>query len=225
MSLKIKFDSMGFPMVWFSAVGGYVHWLPLTKIQVEYFLSVTNEASFDETWYNRLISLNPRISPGQARASNYGQLFATGILPREGYRVAMWCGRSYDLMTAQEWLEVFQEASSQTPLADTRALIASDQTSERAKTLIEAVERATNGQNNNKRTLAQQMLLQGGTMEYVYETSDRTTFAGLGEAQRELMSSFRRPDTLEPLRNNTEGTRMRHYGLRLIHRGEMSDGR
>jgi hypothetical protein len=225
MDIKIKLDSSGFPMIWVQPIRAYMHWLPVTKIQIEHFLSSTNDAMFDEAWYNRLLSMNKRISPGEVRNSNYWEAFLTGILPREAQRFAIWCGRDYDLPTADEWFAAYKHFKSYNQDSSVIENIAlTPGLSERAQTLLANVESAARREAasalGSERTLADQMLMRLGLMEYVYEDEQRNTFGGFGQTHSAFFGSFVSPNSgVQRLNNPAEGARMRQYGFRLIYRG------
>lgn len=220
MKFDVFLDSTGFPMLWVDKMGLYVQWLPVTKIQLEYFLCATNDTTFDENWYYQVNQFNPRIAPAQASSSNYFQTLATGIKPREGLRYAVWCGKGYDLPTASEWQEIYGLLSVENADPDhLKQVTASAELKERPKRLLNQIGQVAQ---RDHKTLADQLLMNRGIMEYVYENDERNSFVGLGVPHEKLVGSIRRPDNVENLTNPTEGTRMKQYGFRLIHRGKLS---
>jgi len=220
--MDLRLDNTGFPMVWFQSIGAFVQWLPITKIQVEYFLTETNDAIFDERWYGDVDRYNPRISPTQIRKNNYWQTLSTGIKPREALRYTMWCGRGYSLPEADEWQSIYQEANS---IAHDPALLNQiinlDDLRERPRTLLQRLNSVMpdDTASGKTRTLADAMMLRMGIMEYVFEDANRNTFVGLGLTNPDFVGSFRRAEDPQHLNNPSEGQRMRDYGFRLIYRG------
>lgn len=222
MTLDVTVDPAGFPLVWVNAINGYVGWLPVTKIQLEYFLSATNDTTFDESWYYVVTGYNPRISLGQVNGKNLFQTLVTGILPNEGRRYALWCGAKYDLLNAQEWGAAYDELQALPASPDyVRELTEKGALRERPKRLIETIAQVTS---SRATTLADQMLMRGGVIEYVYESVERNSYTGQGVPHSELAGSFRRPKELVRLNNPNEGARMKEYGLRVIHRGRAAHG-
>ena len=55
-SISILHDRTGFPMVWIEPIEAWMHVLPFTKIQLEYFLVDTNKTHFDHKWYKKRLS-------------------------------------------------------------------------------------------------------------------------------------------------------------------------
>jgi hypothetical protein len=207
-------------------VNAYVQWFPMTKIQLEYFLSSTNDAMFDEAWYYQINSFNSRISPNQVRSGNYWQTLATGLLPREALRVAIWYGRGYDLPTVAEWQHIYAAADQVfADKAHVHQIASLPDIKERPRRLIERIDGIlpADGGALGGRTLADQMMLRQGVMEFVYEGDERNTFAGLGQTNGSFVGSLMPPDEAQRLTNPTEGTRMKHYGFRLIRRGRIED--
>jgi len=223
MDLDIRLDNTGFPMVWMDSVAAYVQWLPITKIQMEYFLAETNDAIFDESWYYKITQLNPRISPTQIRGNNYWQVLATGILPREAQRYALWCGRGYEIPQAHHWQRIYSEAAQiRHNKSFTKQVTDVTELRERPRTLLNRLSRAMPQDTgvDEERSLADLMMLRMGIMEYTFEDDNRNTFVGLGLTNPDFVGSFRRAEEPQRLNNPSEGSRMREYGFRLIYRGD-----
>ena len=83
---RFVLDSAGFPMIWAESIGMYLHWLPLTKIQIERFAPET------PAWYAEAIAVNPGEPELDVGPANYWQLFVTGLRPDEAQMIAGWCG-------------------------------------------------------------------------------------------------------------------------------------
>ena len=60
-SNRISHDRTGFPMIWIEPIEAWLHVLPFTKIQLEYFLVDTNETNFDHKWYKNRLNENLSI--------------------------------------------------------------------------------------------------------------------------------------------------------------------
>lgn len=222
--LQLTVDTTGFPMIYVEPVGFYIHWLPVTKIQLEYFLCSTKLSTYDERWYSEIRHHNERTSPGLISSENYWQAIVTGILPREGRDVAAWMGKAYDLPTQTEWLNAYDELKRRG--ADDQyidQILQKLDLKTRVQTLLKNINHSLKDINFNPRggrTLADQMLMRMGVMEYVYQDATRGKYAGFGQTFGRFFGSFESPDNRHPQRLNApeEGTRMRHYGFRLIQR-------
>src|SRR4051794_29027663 len=108
-NLKFRLDDRtGFPMLHLPELNGYLHWLPVTKIQFEYFICDEPDDHFGEQWYAEIRRQNPRVSPNDVRAENYWHAFLTGITPQEARRFARWSGADYALPTLDEWCTAWQ---------------------------------------------------------------------------------------------------------------------
>src|SRR3954470_13935987 len=112
MEIKIHKDRVGFPMLQVEP-DLYLHWLPITKIQFEYFLSDAYDRSFDIRWYEEVLGLNPRVTPAKISPANYWNAFLSGVLPAEAKRFAFWCGDGFRLPSAREWARAYCILSSQ----------------------------------------------------------------------------------------------------------------
>lgn len=227
MQLEITLDRAGFPMIFIEPLSSYIHWLPITKIQIECFLCSTNETTFDDSWYRNVLGFNDRVSPGKIGQNNYWQAIATGIQPRDLKRFAVWCSQStssFDILTADEWFTVYEYTRLvQEDKAHIDQIVKQDQLTQRAKMLIENIEFSTSQATfelDGPRTMAEQMLMRLGVMEYVYLTEQRNTYGGYGQTNSNFFGSFVTPTKGFPqtLNNPSEGAAMRHYGFRLIKR-------
>jgi len=103
MELRIALDSTNFPMMYIESGKFHIHWMPVTKIQFEYFLSSGSVTSFGSAWYEQVLDYNERVTPGLVTANNYWQSFITGITPMEIKAFAGWLGKEYDIPTHDEW--------------------------------------------------------------------------------------------------------------------------
>jgi hypothetical protein len=222
MQLTIELDRAGFPSIFVESIGAFMHWLPVTKIQMEYFMSSTSEALYNDSWYRDVLGYNPRVSPSNINGSNYWEAFITGILPRDARNYARWARESYNLPTAQEWFDAYQylldiPASPEhiEQILDTPRLNA------RVKTLLQNVEESAQQaefQLDGRRSLADQMLMRLGVMEFVYRDAQRNTFGGYGQTHSNFFPQMEIPrrDAPQQLANPREGAQMKQYGFRLI---------
>ena len=75
--------------------------LPLTKVQIEYFLSDNMNSRFDRAWYRERLRANPRVTSENLAAQNLAQAFITNITFNEARVFSDWYGRGYDLTTSE----------------------------------------------------------------------------------------------------------------------------
>ena len=59
LPLTFEIDPTGFPLVWVEAIGAWMHWLPVSKLQFERFLRQAPDYPFQPAWYDHLLALNP----------------------------------------------------------------------------------------------------------------------------------------------------------------------
>lgn len=211
----------GFPMLWIEAIGAYVHWLPVTKVQFEYFLCDVNDRQFDEQWYGTLLDLNGRVSPADVRSINYWQAFLTGVRPSEALRYARWSGEGYSLPTLDEWLTMFKSLQAEQPLDPTK-ILGQLELNERAETLLKQLEIASLEaftRLGHRLTRAEQMLLRLGVLEWVECPGQAVRWGGMGELNPSFHSLLFSPEAGQPrCPRDPEGERARYYGFRLIRR-------
>jgi len=223
--LLTKLDRAGFPMIWIPVIKAHMHWLPVTKIQFEHFLCSTSDSRFDATWYDRILGYNPRISPGSIRESNYWQTFITGVRPSEALKFADWCGDGYGLPTLKEWFASYETLKTLPAEPKAVAEICADHgLSERATALLARIEAAGQAAFRHMEilpapTLADQMFMRGGVMEWVEWQGQQTRWGGMGRPNRRFGGVLFNPDMGRPHEvNNPEGEPLPYYGFRLIQR-------
>ena len=105
--LPVRIDRTGFPMIWVEAIGAFMHWLPVTKVQFEEFICDDIDGPFDAEQYDTLLGLNPRVGIDGITPDNYWHALLNGILPAEAERFTAWCGEGYTLPTETQWLEAY----------------------------------------------------------------------------------------------------------------------
>ncbi len=218
--LQFRLDKTGFPMVWVDAIDAYIHWIPATKIQFEYFLSAAPDSHFDAAWYDEILNLNPRISPGHMRLDNYWKAFLSGIRPAEVLRFARWNGEGYQIPSLDEWFSAYK--SLKTMLPETDALAQMGELEARVKKLLTRlndISRRVISELNYEWTLADQMLMRMGVMEWVESQNQRYRWGGMGETYPKFRSNLFIPDHGQPsVPNNPEQSRLSYYGFRLLWR-------
>lgn len=225
MDLQVERDPIGFPMIFVEAGGFYMHWLPVTKIQVEYWLCSGSINAYDARWYGEVLDYNPRVSPGFVKSDNYWEAFVTGVTPSEIKQFITWLGRGYDLPTHEQWQTAYQYLKKEA--ADGQYIdniLAQPDINRRAKTLIKNINISINELRfdlRGGRTLADQALMRMGIMEYVYRDDRRNTYGGYGQPNSTFFGTTETPDKGYPQRLIDEhyGAKMPHYGFRLIKQG------
>lgn len=212
----IILDKTGFPMMWVDNLDAYVHCLPVTKIQFEYFLCDAPSSDFTEEWYDTVLTLNPRVSPRSVNRSNYWRLFLTGIKPSEIETYAEWCGEEYELLNASDWKSLFQGFIQKPVKPD---LYTGLTLGNRQATLLKKLSTAIQDLCHDQVTQADQLLYRYGVMEWVRCSNFGQEWGGLGQTVAGFQSSMRTADMDSPeVPRNPHGNRMHYYGFRLLKR-------
>jgi len=219
MRPDLRTDSQGFPMVWMSEVGIYVHCFPITKVQFEAFLSDGVDGHFHGSWYAEATVANPRIATAGIDASNYWHALMTGVTPGEAWRFARWAGAGYRLPLDGEWDRILQAARPLTGADSSfwEAVMAG--TSERSRRLVsrlwEAAKEAAAGLN---RPWAARLpgLVDLGVMEWVRRTEGSEEWVARGAPHPALFGNLFDParDHLEVCDPNSNGG---PFGFRLVY--------
>lgn len=214
MEIKFPKDPVGFPMLQVEP-GFYLHWLPITKIQFEYFLSDTYDRSFDIRWYEEILRLNPRVTPAKILPSNYWNAFLSGVLPAEAQRFAFWCGDGFRLPSVKEWAQAYRILNSQ-PALDLESSGLMNDLSPRLRELILRTEDASSEAARRMgyvRCLADQLLMRLGFLEWVKAEGH---WGAMGEPYPELCGNLAEPERGEPVYPNRPDTvRLPCLGFRL----------
>jgi hypothetical protein len=210
-------------MIWVEAVRAYLHWVPVTKVQFEYFLCDRPNSRFDQTTYDTLLSLNERCSPREVQAKDYWRAFLTGIKPDEAQLFADWCrDESKDtsvvdfiLPTREKWFEAYTALKAMPPIPLEEELKGLP-LKPRAKTILERLETAATPQRQDaSRTLADQMLLRLGVMEWVRCEDKQRPWGAYGQPSRKFCSQLYNLDAGKPQFVPNVDKRMGAYGFRL----------
>ncbi len=218
-TLKFRLDNVNFPMVWVEKIKAYIHWIPVTKIQFEYFLCAVTDSHFNSNWYDEVLSLNPRITPSSVRANNYWNALLSGIKPSEVQRYTRWCGPGYTIPTLGDWFAAytFLKSLPTEPISVIEQLEGMRERTCQLLTHLDAATQTALTEAGYERTLADQMMMRLGLLEWV--EYQRTGWGGMGEVNPRFHGMLFRPDDGKPSTpTNPEADRLKHYGFRLIWR-------
>lgn len=209
MKLEFRQDRAGFPLIRIESFPAYLHFLPLTKIQLESFLCSQDDPRFDEGWYNQILQLNPRVSPGNINPRNYHQALASGIQPAEAEAYAEWNGDGMRLPTLDEWYMAYQYLKDIPPQTiDWRSQLVNPK--ERCLQLLQRMAPTST-------SLADQLFLRGGLLEWVELETGRERWGGMGEVTPALHGLLWSPDNgVAHTVMGPEKVRLSYYGARAL---------
>lgn len=215
---EIIYDRTGFPLIWVEEIRCHVHWLPVTKIQLEHFLCDISDGAFDADWYQRILDINPRVSPREVNERNYLHAFAAGLHPAEAERFARWCGEDYALPTVSEWFTAYRALRDlEAPPPEWNGVM-----TPRARTLLSRVQDAWKRASRTRSlpdTRAGHMLMRLGFLEWVEEPGAAQRWGGAGLPHPDLHSVLTNPDHGTPTRPlHPEKNRLHDYSFRLVKR-------
>jgi hypothetical protein len=215
MDIELRMDPTGFPMIKLAA-NKYIHWLPVTKVQFEYFMCDSYDDSFDTRWYEQVLALNPRVPPGKISSRDYWRAFISGILPAEAQRFGFWCGEGYRLPSAEEWAQAYQVLSSH-PAQDLETSKMLEGLPSRHRELILRTDIAASEAARRMgyiRRLADQMLMRLGFLEWV---ANEERWGAIGEPFPDLCGNLMTPERGElVLPREPDRVRLPCLGIRLL---------
>lgn len=186
-SLEIMGDERtGFPLVKVTTpeLAFQVGWLPLTWVQLEYFLAETFDRRFDAAWYQNMLSRSGRISASSlTRFADFPSLFVRGLTLQEAQIIGRWWGGDrFIVPTVKQWQDIQQAVLGQ-PLINLETFNIEPSLSARAIRTSIVLEKLA-PISGTQRSLADQMLLRGGLREMVMLESGNATVVGIGSPSR-----------------------------------------
>ncbi len=175
-----------FPLVMLPDFPFQVGWAPLTWVQLEYFLAETYDRRFDAAWYQNLVKLTRRAPLTKAlRASDLPNLFVRGLTLQETEILGNWWGGDrFRVPTADQWQQL-QQAALRLPSVSLQAFEIQPPMSPRALRVLQALDE-TAKTSQAGRSLADQMLLQGGIHELVMREAGHVAVVGIGKPGQAL---------------------------------------
>lgn len=211
--MQWSFDKTGFPLIYIS--GLQVQLLPVTKVQFERFL--TEYRKFGDSWYENLLSINPRVSYRTFTSENREGIFITGLLPSEITPFIEWMGDGFRLPTLKEWRDIYYKLKKTTFKREMLENFILQSKSEQTKTIIEKlVEQLTHEMIYQKprRDLnwLDVTLMYYGLVEWIKEGG---RYVGVGAPRPSFYPNLWDPlrDVVQPLKENE---RLFYFGFRLI---------
>ena len=197
MTKQFEADRTGMPLIWSNKLGAYIQWLPVTKLQLEWFLCDQPSSRFDQGWYEQILNVHnsepQRVPPAKVQSTNYFRALATGLKPSEVKEVIAWLDDKgdgfYHVPTSAEWQAVYKEFAVLPPVeVSATGFDKLKGATERTLTLLRQMDRVARqlaesplpGTVAKPATLADQMLMRNGVMEWV-----KWKLSGEGHAPRD----------------------------------------
>lgn len=200
--VKLISDKTGFPMAAVYGLGAFHLW-PVCKVQFEQFMSETDK--YGDEWYNKILSLNGRISHDTITEDNYEHIFMTGVLPREARAFANWLGDEFDLPTEAEWKRFYSVMQHEYFIQlSTYGLSAP------AAAIVEKIA-------DFRKTPSGFSFLKDGVVEWVREDKS-SEYVGRGTPRTAFLPNTWNPET-HSVRAIDKTERIFYFGFRLIRRG------
>jgi len=108
----IEFDRTGFPLIRRKEWDYYISLFPVSKYQFERFMVEVGPKKelYTDTWYRRLLSLNPRHS-WRLCDDRQWELFITGLSRDEITHFLRYLGKGFRLPKVDEWRQLFESSN------------------------------------------------------------------------------------------------------------------
>lgn len=224
-SVRIE-EKTRFPLISVPGTNYEFAWLPLTKIQVEYFLCQTPDSQFDRSWYQECLKGSPRVTMEQLGFDTVRHVFMGNLLFQEARILSRYWGRDFDLPTMEEWrkaLVAFDQVEARDDFIE--EIVAMPDLHPRARLLLHRVEQILKDEprprSRSTRFLSHQLLMRSGIAEYAYKDEYRNVPVACGSLRRfsDREGSFEESFVTQ-LRRADWGERVPNLGFRLIARGK-----
>ena len=203
-------ERTGFPMLALEGLPFRVSCLPLTWVQLEYFLSETADHAFDASWYQALVARTQRGSLAGLAADSVHTLFVRTLRLQEIRIICRWWEATHWFVpTKEEWMALQDVACSVPAVPLTQFAAAAPGLNPRALRILQVLGEVSGWARRGKPpSLADQMLLCHGVHELVLldKMSDRV--AAIGSPARAL-------NPLPPTHSCTWPNRSTEAGPRL----------
>ena len=224
MTLTLSFSidpRTHFPLVEVPRQDFALFWIPVTKVQIEYFLSETIDSQFNRAWYHERLRNSQRIMAENLTAQNLVQAFLTHITFYEASAFSKWYGKGFDLPTSEEWqraLQTFDQVAAHPAFVE--QVLNLPGIHPRARLLVQSCENALPGyqrlRDPAERRLSHQLMLRSGILEYVYQDTAYNRCGACGSSLQSERYGNPSQNVFQPLRHPDVGDRMPNLGLRPI---------
>jgi len=203
-------DRSGFPMIWIENLNAYLHYFPVTKVQVERFLCQTDDSRYDGEWYDELLRLNTRTSTVSIKEKTLFGVWATGLLPAEAEDFCEWSGNGMRLPTHEEWRTAYQSLKK---LPVQKVDWQKVQSGIQSRTL-HLLNQLPLGEPAN---MAEQMYLRNGVFEWVSLSGKNERWGGMGCVPISIYShTYNLDQGLHHAVRAPEVSRRFYYGFRAL---------
>lgn len=172
--ITIDFDNAnpklcGIPLIKMGQLGLSVQFLPITKIQFEYFLCDQPDPDLNEAVYNEILSENARGSLHNITIENYRQLFLTGIKPKELEKYCLWMGENFATPTLQEWLSIYDVLQQATEISVAKKIVEQKLSTVRSSIILENLDNINKKivGSDGPRSICDQIFMRHGIQEWV----------------------------------------------------------
>jgi hypothetical protein len=177
---------------------------------------------FNAEYYEELLPLNPRISLQSVEKDNYWRAFLTGVKPSEIDEIIKWYQsadqqNTYTLASLEEWNAIYTEFSKFKPIEDLSIIPTKTKRISLLVDKLGSMYKQLHQTRDHTFTLKDQMLLQYGVVEWVFDSQSTHKWIGMGQPNPVFRTVAYPPEQrVAEYPINPDQYRLFYYGFRLL---------
>lgn len=171
----------GIPFIRIHPLNLSIQYMPVNKIQFEYFMADEPDPELGESVYNEILKISPRVSPRRIPAEpDYKEIFITGLKNSEILKYISWLGEDYSIPSVPQWQQVLEFLNRPTNEELVQKIIEQPFIPQRSKLIIQKLDEVNRQKMGANRTMGDQLLLRYGIKEWLLDYDSPTKYSIIG---------------------------------------------